>query len=159
MSPSTPARCLILACGNTLRGDDGVGPWLGAWARERFETDPRVGVIVRQQWTPELAGGLARASSVLFVDCSMASAPGFVELASVAPAPSDHAFATHHLGAPELLALARSLYGSSPSRAFMLSVGAGSTEMGESFSAAVDAALPEACRLLEQTVMRLVGES
>ena len=35
MNP-TPARCLILACGNTLRSDDGVGPWLAEWAEETF---------------------------------------------------------------------------------------------------------------------------
>ncbi len=49
------ARCLILACGNTLRSDDGVGPTLAAWAEERFREQPNVRVISRQQWTPDLA--------------------------------------------------------------------------------------------------------
>jgi Ni,Fe-hydrogenase maturation factor len=38
MTP-TQARCLILACGNTLRGDDGVGPWLAEWAEKRFREE------------------------------------------------------------------------------------------------------------------------
>ena len=48
-------RCLILACGNTLRGDDGVGPWLAEWAENQFRTESQICVIARQQWTPELA--------------------------------------------------------------------------------------------------------
>jgi hydrogenase maturation protease len=154
-----PIRCLILACGNTLRGDDGVGPWLAAWARERFQTHPRVEVIARQQWTPELADDISRAQSVVFVDCSIASAPGSVEFIPVSARSGDRMLATHQLGAPELLALACEFYGIAPAHASLLTVGAGSTEMGESFSAEVDAALPEACRQLEQTVLRLLAES
>ncbi|HUH62754.1 MAG TPA: hydrogenase maturation protease [Terracidiphilus sp.] len=154
---TVPTRCLILACGNTLRGDDGVAPWLAAWAGERFEADPRVEVIAGQQWTPELAGDIARAGSVLFVDCSIVSAPGSVELAPVSAAAGGDASSTHHLGAPELLALARELYDSAPDTACLLTIGAGSTEMGEQFSAEVSAALPEACRRLEQTVLRLLS--
>ena len=59
MSPAK-TRCLILACGNTLRSDDGIGPWLPDWAEKQFESDPRVRVISRQQWTPDLAADIAR---------------------------------------------------------------------------------------------------
>ena len=59
-------RCLILACGNTLRSDDGVGPWLAEWAEERFLSETGVSVLIRQQWTPELAEDIARSESVLF---------------------------------------------------------------------------------------------
>jgi len=51
----TTARCLILACGNTLRGDDGTGPWLAEWAEKRFAAEAGVRVVIRQQWAPELA--------------------------------------------------------------------------------------------------------
>jgi len=69
------ARCLILACGNTLRSDDGVGPNLAAWAEERFRQDPDVRVISRQQWTPDLAEDIAPADSVLFIDASVNPRP------------------------------------------------------------------------------------
>ncbi len=154
-----PIRCLVLACGNSLRGDDGVGPWLASWARQRFAAEPEVRIVSRQQWTPELAEEIANAQSVIFLDCSIASTPGAVNLDSVASAAGGWALATHHLGASELLALARELYGSVPSHAFLLTVGAGSTEMSERFSAVVDAALPEACRLLEEAVLRNLRES
>ncbi len=151
------AKCFILACGNTLRGDDGVGPWLAEWAEKRFREDSQVRVLVRQQWTPELAEEIARAHSVLFIDCSVDSAPGSVRLVPVEPAAGSQALATHHLGAAELLALVRELYNSLPVNAQLLTIGAGSTGLGEQFSEAVKAALPHACRLIEETVLRLLG--
>ncbi|MDR3751051.1 MAG: hydrogenase maturation protease [Terracidiphilus sp.] len=156
MTPD-PVQCLILACGNTLRGDDGVGPWLADWAERRFRADPRVRVLARQQWTPELTGDIAPAQYVLFIDCSVVSAPGAVSLIPVAPAAAaQQGLATHHLGAAELLALARELFNSLPSHTLLLTIGAGSTELGEVFSDRVTAALPNACRLIEETVLRLL---
>jgi hydrogenase maturation protease len=154
---STKARCLILACGNTLRGDDGLGPWLAQWAEGRFQSDPQVHIIFRQQWTPELAEELAQADSVLFIDCAIDSLPGEIKLVPVEPAASTQAPGTHHSGAAELLAMARAFYDSLPRDAMQLTVGAGSTELGEKFSPAVAAALPEACRLIEATVIRFLG--
>jgi Ni,Fe-hydrogenase maturation factor len=61
---------------------------------------------------------------------------------------------THHLGAAELLALGRELYNSLPREALQLTIGAGSIEFGEAFSPAVTAALPAACRLIEEAVLQ-----
>jgi hydrogenase maturation protease len=153
----TPARCLILlACGNTLRGDDGIGPFLAEWAEQRFSGQAGVRVIARQQWTPELAEEIAVAGSVLFIDCSIQSSAGSVEVFPVEPAAPAQGLATHHLGAAELLDLGRELYNSLPRCALLLTVGAASTELSEEFSDAVKAAIPEACRLLEETVLRLL---
>jgi hydrogenase maturation protease len=154
---STPVRCLILACGNTLRGDDGVGPWLAAWAEERFATEPAVRVLSRQQWTPDLAQEVAEAESVLFLDCSIDSAPGEVRIVPVEPAAFGPTLASHHVCAPELLALGQELYDSLPHDALLLTIGAASTEMGETFSKSVNDALPEACTLLEMTVRKLIA--
>ena len=154
----TKARCLILACGNTLRGDDGAGPWLAEWAEQRFRSDSSVRILTSQQWAPELAEEIARAQSVLFIDSSIDSGAGAIKLRPVEPAASSEGFGTHHLGAAELLGLGRELYGSCPSTALLLTIGAGSTELGEVFSEAVTAALPEACRLIEETVLRLLAD-
>jgi len=150
-------RCLILACGNTLRGDDGVGLWLAAWSERRFAGNADVRVIARQQWTPELAEDLARAESVLFIDCSVDSAPGSIQLTLVEPAAAGQGIATHHSGAAELLALTRDYYSHQPKNAKLLTIGAGSTELGEVFSDAVTAALPEACKQIEETVLHLIA--
>src|SRR5487761_1963133 len=131
---SNRARCLILACGNTLRGDDGVGPWLASWAEERFGGDARVRVVASQQWTLELVDEVAGAESVLFIDCSAASEPGANSVTSVEAAADSQGLGTHHLGASELMAVARDLYDSLPRAALLLTVGAGSLELGEDFS-------------------------
>jgi hydrogenase maturation protease len=149
-------RCLILSCGNSLRGDDGLGLWLANWSENRFRADSAVRVISRQQWTPELAEDIARAPSVLFVDCSVAAPPGSIQLVPVAPGADDSALATHHLGAPQLLALAIELYGALPRAAFLLTIGAGATTLGEEFSEPVRAALPEACKLIEDVVQKAI---
>src|ERR1039458_10123617 len=60
------ANCLVLACGNTLRSDDGVGLRLAEWAAHRFRDDSNVRVLARQQWTPDLAEEIAASESVLF---------------------------------------------------------------------------------------------
>jgi hydrogenase maturation protease len=151
-----PARCLILACGNTLRGDDGIGPFLAAWAEQRFESEAEVQVVARQQWTPELAEEVSRAESVLFIDCSIELAAGAIAVAPVIPAAAEQGLATHHLGAAELLALAKEFYDSLPRIALQLTIGAGSLELSEELSPAVTVSLPEARRLLEETVVRLL---
>lgn len=112
--------------------------------------------IARQQWTPDLAEDIANAESVVFVDCAVDSAPGTVRLARVQPAPAKAGLATHHAGAAELLALTEELYGSLPCNALLLTIGAGSTEMGETFSESVYDALPHACKTLEAAVLKLL---
>ncbi|HTW62357.1 MAG TPA: hydrogenase maturation protease [Terracidiphilus sp.] len=148
--------CLILACGNSLRGDDGVGPWLAQWASGRFRAESLVRVLASQQWAPEMAEEIAGAKAVIFIDSSMESAPGAVKLAQVQPATGDAALSTHHLGAAELLGLGCELYGYLPRTALLLTVGIETTALREEFSDAVKASLPEACNLLEHAVQRLL---
>jgi hydrogenase maturation protease len=151
-------RCLILACGNTLRSDDGVGPWLASWAESQFAEEPAIRVIARQQWTPDLAEDLAQCESVVFIDCAIDMRAGAVRIVNVAPSPSQGGLPTHHTNAAELLALCQELYTSLPRTALLLTIGAGSIEMGEAFSPAVSASLAEACDLLGSNVRRLLNE-
>jgi hydrogenase maturation protease len=152
-------RCLILACGNTLREDDGVGPWIGAWAEARFRNDDRVSVISRHQWTPELAFDIWEADSVLFIDCAASSTPGQVRIAPVTLGRETSGLDTHHVDGATLLSLSNELYGSLPRTALQLTIGAGSLKLREGFSEAVMSTLSEACRLLEDTVLDLVSAS
>lgn len=153
----TKARCLILACGNTLRGDDGIGPFLCAWAEERFAGEPGVRAIASHQWTPDMAEDIASAETVLFIDCALDQAPGQLLLRELVPAPLKPGLVTHHLGAPELLHTALELFGSQPRRAFLLTVGAGTIELGENFSQPVLDAIPLACAKVEESVTRLLA--
>lgn len=127
------SNCLVLACGNTLRSDDGIGPRLAEWAANRFRGDSNVRVLARQQWTPDLAKDIADADSVLFVDSSVDSAPGQVNLVPVATHVNGSKGATHHpathqIDPAALLGLTHSLYGSMSAHAMLLTVGAASTE-------------------------------
>jgi hydrogenase maturation protease len=151
------ARCLILACGNTLREDDGVGPFLAQWAEERWRNDARVRVLCDHQWTPEMVEDVAQADSVLFIDCATDCQPGLVRVIAVDPAAETSKLGTHHLEAPQMLALSRQLYGRMPHISLLLTVGAGSLDLREGFSEPVEAALPEAQRMLEQSVQRIFG--
>jgi hydrogenase maturation protease len=144
---------LILACGNTLRGDDGIGPWLANWVEQQFASQPAIRVIARQQWTPDLAQDIAHSESVLFIDCSIESPPGYARLIRVEPSKQTEGLATHHQGASQLLRTTQDLYGYQPAKAAILTVGAGSTELGETFSEPVQNAIPLACALLESTIL------
>lgn len=144
--------CLILACGNTLREDDGIGPFLAQWAEERWRGDARVRVLCDHQWTPEMVEDVAAAESVLFVDCATNSEAGLVRVVPVEPAADMTKLGTHHLDAAQLLALSRQLYGRMPGSSLLLTVGAGSLELREGFSDAVEKAMPEAQKSLENCV-------
>lgn len=150
-------RCLILACGNTLRSDDGVGPRLAAWAEKRFRNDNSVRVISRPQFTAELAEDIAAADSVLFVDASLKSPAGRVHLVPVTSRVDSATQSSHDLTPNQLLGLTRSLYGSIKSHAMLLTVGAGFTELGETLSSPVESALPRAQGVLEKAVRRFIA--
>jgi hydrogenase maturation protease len=150
-------QCLILACGNTLREDDGIGPYLAHWAEERWRTDPRIRVLCDHQWTPEMVEEVAHAESIIFIDFATDCAPGSVRTMPVESASASSKIGTHHLDAAQLLALSTQLYGQAPHNSLLLTVGAASLELREGFSAAVEAALPEAQRVLANSVQRGLG--
>jgi hydrogenase maturation protease len=156
-SMTLTARCLILGCGNTLREDDGVGPFLAQWAQERWRDDARVCVLCDHQWTLEMVEDIAHAESVLFVDCATDSGPGLIRTMMVEPTADTSRMGTHHLDAGQLLALSRELFGRMPRSSLLLTVGAASLELREGFSDAVKKALPEAQRMLENSVQCLLG--
>ena len=146
MHDPPPVRCLILACGNTLRSDDGVGPWLAAWAEERFARES----CHHGHFAPAVDAGTGRRSRPCRRRSCSSTAPLMRRRADQivpgSPCASQSGLATHHVGAAELLALSRDLYDSVPRvRRFLLTVGAGSIELGEGLSEQVTAALPEAC--------------
>jgi Ni,Fe-hydrogenase maturation factor len=89
------------------------------------------------------------------MDCALDLEPGQLLLREI-KASESAAVSTHFLGAAELLRLAQDLYEATPRRACLLTIGAGSIELGEEFSAPVQAVLPDAQELLELTVRQLL---
>lgn len=148
-------KCLVMACGNPLRGDDGVGIFLARFVEEwAAARRAYVKVIARMQWTPELAEDIAAAESVLFIDCAVDLRPGEVRVREV-KADAGVQPATHQMQASHLLALAREFYGRTPQPAQLFTIGAANVEMGEGLSPEVEAALPAARSKLEEILTDL----
>jgi hydrogenase maturation protease len=144
---SSPA--LLLACGNSLRQDDAIGLRI-AEAAEHLMPATQLRIVAAQQFTPEMAADLAETELVIFVDANVSDEPGAIRFEPVAACigPPD----THHLDPPALLALAASLCGHAPARAFALTVGASHCGYGEEISGPLLQAVPRAVRLVTSLV-------
>jgi hydrogenase maturation protease len=140
-------RALVLACGNTLRGDDGVGWWIAGRVEQYFGScDVEVEFV--RQLTPELSDQVSCAELVIFVDCSSIVAPGDVSVLPVSPAELLPRILTHHLDPASLLRLSADLYGRIPDEAYVVAVGGESFELVETLTEPVTAAVPVAVELV-----------
>lgn len=159
---------LIIGIGNPLRGDDGIGPWLveeleQELGREAGAAAPPARCRVVRQLLPELAGELAGAERVLFVDAWRAPMGSQAELAPLGAAgpgppaggdgPGSWSFG-HGFGPGELLALAALLH-DTPPRADLLRIPAAqfalpTADADAGFSATVHHQLPRARLLLRR---------
>ena len=133
---------LVIALGNPLREDDGVG-WAVARALGRSR---RLRVLVVHQLTPELAEEVSRADVVVFVDARRGGLAGELRIVALAPAHAEHPL-THVLDAADLLHYAQVLYGRAPT-AWLVSIAGEHFDLGDALSPAVEQAVPEAARLV-----------
>ncbi len=131
---------LVIAYGNPLRQDDGVG-----WAiAEALANHPAVELEAVHQLLPELAEPLSRASFAVFVDARRDGRAGEVRRTAIAPAPSGWAGA-HSLGPEQLLGLCQRYYGHAP-EAVLVSVAGACFGFGADLSPEVVRAIPSAVR-------------
>jgi hydrogenase maturation protease len=137
-------RALLVGYGNTLRGDDALGPL----AIERLrDLMPEVEFVSCHQLGPELAGLMATFDLAIFLDATSSGEPGTVRLERLSPEGSRAASLTHHLHPAVLLELAQTLYGRVPQA--MLVTGAGASfENHEGLREAASRALVEMCRIV-----------
>jgi hydrogenase maturation protease len=105
-----PASLLVIGYGNTLRGDDGVGPRVaeavGALGLANVRT------LICQQLSPEHAVPIAVAEIVVFVDASV-DAPAQVQWRPILPSNTSQLMA-HAADPGTMLALARDVFGHVP---------------------------------------------
>ncbi|MDR3765054.1 MAG: hydrogenase maturation protease [Acidobacteriota bacterium] len=144
-------RILVLGYGNTLRGDDALGP--RAVERLRPLVFPAE-TLACHQLIPELAAQLAEYDAAIFVDAAAAGEPGTVHVRRLLPE-TQTASLTHHVSPATLLAMAHELYGRAPQSLLVTAVGADFTLQSSDegpLSAAATRALDEICRLLPQLV-------
>lgn len=139
---------LVIALGNPLREDDGVG-----WAVARALGGPvDTRVLVVQQLAPELAQEVSRAGNVVFVDARRDGPAGEVRTMALAPGVAEHGL-THDLDPATLLYFAKALYGRAP-KAWLVSVAGEHFGLGDALSATVERAVPEAAQLVRALVQR-----
>jgi len=120
---------LVIGYGNTLRGDDSVGPRV-AEAIEKLNLSG-VSALSRTLLTPELAATIAEAKRVVFVDASVEGKTE-VELRKIFPAQSSQVLG-HSANPGTLLAMARDLFGHAPD-AWIIAIPAANLEVGEDLS-------------------------
>jgi hydrogenase maturation protease len=145
-----PSSALVIGYGNTLRGDDAIGPLVAEAVMEWA----LLGVAARavHQLTPELAPELAEAGVAVFVDAREALRDDeAVEIQQIEPARTPTAIG--HVGDPrDLLALANVLYGACP-RAWLVTVPARhfatGTELSVEARAGMERALEHVWKLVK----------
>ena len=121
---------LVIACGNTLRGDDGVGhraaDHIIAWQW------PDVHVRKVHQLVPELIEEIQHASRVLFIDAAVLPCDAAFQVDNVQPSKSRRTLG-HHETAANLLAMLCELREIAPP-AWLLTIRANSFTHGEGLS-------------------------
>jgi len=130
---------LVIGYGNTLRGDDGVGPSV-AQAVEALHL-PGVRTLTCQQLSPEHADAISRAEAVIFVDAAI-DAPAEVQLRPLEPNDSSQLMA-HAADPRTMLALSRDVFGHTP-KAWWLTVPAVTLEFSETLSPLAELGCAEA---------------
>jgi hydrogenase maturation protease len=146
---STVGDALVIGYGSTLRSDDSVGP-MAAEAVARWGR-PGVTAIATHLLSPDLAEPLATARLAVFVDARVDQLDKGVLVQPLEPGEGNKAM-YHQADPAQLLTLARIIFGGYPP-AWMVTIPAIDTSIGESLSStarsALDDALIEIARLLD----------
>ena len=133
-------QVLVIGIGNALRSDDGFA-WHVAGELARQPSD-NLRILKVHQLTPELAEAVSEADLAVFVDAGAHGVPGTLTCDPVTTAEADLRF-SHDVTPATLLQIAATLYGRQP-QTFLLCVAGTVIEHGETLSAEMARAVPEA---------------
>ena len=152
----TVPRVLIVAYGNPLRCDDGLAGRAAAALEDKFSSSD-LEIVRTHQLAPELAETVSRCEAVIFVDAAAAGSapPGEIRSTQIRLPAATPRF-THQLSPGAIVALARQLFGATPS-AFSVSLTGDCFDHGESLSPAVEAALPALVARIEALIQQLLA--
>jgi hydrogenase maturation protease len=148
------AQVLIVAYGNPLRGDDGIG-WIVADKLRQKLASPQVEILQLQQLLPEVGESISRAETVIFVDASCTGEPGDVRCEQVT-APAEKVQFSHQLSPAEVLGLAGEIYGARP-RAFCVTITGECFDHGEGLSDRIAACMPQVVAAVEQLTKQILS--
>lgn len=138
------ATLLVIGYGNTLRGDDGVGPHV-AEAVGALHL-PGVRTMICQQLSPEHAEPISSADQVVFVDAAV-DAPREVQLRELEPGETTQLMA-HAADPRTMLALARDVFGHAP-KAWWLTIPAEKMEFSEDLTPIAQSGCAEAVKKIQ----------
>lgn len=124
-----PGNLLVIGYGNTLRGDDGVGPRVAETVGALRL--PGVRTLICQQLSPEHAAPISLAQTVVFVDAAV-DAPQEVQLRRIEPSDTSQLMA-HAADPRTMLALSRDVFGNVP-QAWWLTIPALKMDFGETLT-------------------------
>ena len=142
---SIETQILVIGYGNTLRGDDGVGPRVAETVGNLLL--PGVRTLICPLLTPELAAPISRAETVIFVDAAV-DAPNQVQWRKLEPNETSQLMA-HAADPRTMLALSRDVFGHVP-EAWWLTIPAVDLSFREDFSPAVQKGFAEAVEKLQE---------
>jgi hydrogenase maturation protease len=153
-------RVLIIAYGNSLRSDDGLG-WRAAEALEGRFTPDQVEILRVHQLAPELAEAMSRSDGVILLDAatprSTEMKPGDIRVEEFQRNKAIESARFCHAFSPgSVLELAGALYGIEP-RAFFVTMIGEDFAHGEFLSPRVAAALPAMVGRIEALVQEMVS--
>ncbi|HZT75795.1 MAG TPA: hydrogenase maturation protease [Vicinamibacterales bacterium] len=140
---------LVIGYGNRLRGDDGVG-WIAV--EQMMARRPDVSIQIVQTLTPELAGDIALAHLVIFVDARTGDHPGRVHVERLEH-DADADGSAHGLGPASLVAWTARLFGRRPP-AYLVTIEGERFGFGETLSPNVERSIPEAVAAIEWVARR-----
>ncbi len=109
------SRFLIVGYGNTLRGDDGLGPYV-VENLEPEQLPPGTRCLCLPQLDICLVAQLPRADVALFVDARQDDDGALIRVDRIgSTAMPDNTHSSHSMGLPILIGLTEQCYGTSPS--------------------------------------------
>ena len=132
---------LVFGIGNTLRGDDGLGPLVAERLADTFTTGTMT-VTPCHQLTFDFAQPISHSQCVILVDAAVGGVPGTIACKRVAPQGDLPHTMLHHMEPEALLASTQALYGSVPPT-FLWTVVGEQFDFGETLSPVVEGAIPE----------------
>ncbi len=155
--------CLVIGYGNTLCGDDGLGPMVAQHLETLLSPQQKqdISVITLLQLDLILANRLKDYSEIIFIDAQMGLYQEDVMVEEVGPwlglrtKPPASGFSGHFLSPRDLLQVTEELYKTRP-RAWIVAVRGYRMEIGEGLSSEAQANIEKGTRavreLLDQTL-------
>lgn len=161
--PNSRGPCVVvIGYGNTLRGDDALGPMTAELVAQR--TNPAdVEVRICQTLTPDLAERMASASLVIFLDVFWEGVPGEV-VGQTLNATSDFHQSGGHQTTPQLLLnLALQLYGRVPDARLFGTRGESfqlaDCQLTPAVQATLEPMVEQVCELIREHLLSFVGKT